>query len=403
MADGLVAWIDSRGGVSGDMLLGACLDAGAPISVVIDALHAVGLGDQVSVTADDVRRGEFRATHALVETQPSSRPRRLGEIIDLIEAAALSTTVTAQAIAVFQLLADAESRVHGIAAHLVHFHEVGALDSLTDIVGTLVALEHLGVRRVVGGPISLGGGSVQTQHGLLRVPGPAVLELLRSSGAAARGGPVDIELATPTGVALLVTLAERFGAMPAMDITTVGIGAGSADPEGHANVCRLVIGEPLGDAAAAEAPVTVLAPMTVLETNVDDLDPRLWPGTIQALLDAGAADAWLTPILMKKGRPAHTLHVLAPAERIDSLTDLVFQSTTSIGLRTYQVDRTVLARDIVTVHVDAQPIRVKRAWHQGRVVNAEPEFDDIVLAAAALGLTPREVLRRAQVSAHPLL
>lgn len=389
MASGRTAWIDAAGGISGDMLLGACLDAGVPLEVIDHAISLLGLRDAVTVSAEEVRRGGFRATRAIVTIQESDGPHRtLDSITSRVRSAGLPAVVTDQAVAVFDRLAAAESRAHGITVDEVHFHEVGALDSIVDVVGAVASLHALGVTHLHCGTISLGGGTVSTAHGRLTVPGPAVLELLSASEAMSSGGPVEIELATPTGVAIATTLAERFGSMPPMTVTRVGVGAGTADPTGHANLCRLVVGEPT---KTLDHPTV----MTMIETNVDDLDPRLWPGVLRALMAAGAADAWLTPILMKKGRPAHTLHVLAEPSLVPVVEGLVFEHTSSIGLRTYDVDRAVLDRDTTTVHVDGQPIRVKRARRHHRVVNAEPEFDDVEAAALHLGLAAREVLGRA--------
>jgi pyridinium-3,5-bisthiocarboxylic acid mononucleotide nickel chelatase len=271
----------------------------------------------------------------------------------------------------------------------VHLHEVGALDSIADIVGSVAALHALAIDRLVCGPISLGGGSVAAAHGRLPIPGPAVLELLGGSAAAARGGPIEVELATPTGVALAVTLADEFGPMPQVARVRVGVGAGSRDPDGHVNVLRLVLGPEVDSGPAA----------LVIEANVDDLDPRVWPGVLDALLVAGAADAWLTQILMKKGRPAHTLHVLAPIALVDELEAVMFATTTTIGVRRTQVERTILDRRVDSVDVAGQPIRVKLALRDGLIANVMPEYDDVVAAAAALNLPEREILELAMAAA----
>lgn len=416
-----IGWIDAHGGISGDMLLGACVDAGVPLEVIEAAVAALGLADQVRLRVEPARRHGFRAVRAMVDCAPTSTPRHLAEICALINNAALSERVAASAIAVFERLAAAEGHVHGVDPDEVHFHEVGALDSLVDIVGTVAAFDHLDLARIVLGPISLGGGTVATQHGTIAVPGPAVLALLSAAPAVASGGPIPRELATPTGIALALTLATDVGAMPAMVIGQLGIGAGSADPPDHANVCRLVVGRPVevagepagvpggaggvstasGVEATGSADESISAEpksaaMVVLETNIDDLDPRLWPGVLQALLDAGAADAWLTPIVMKAGRPAHTLHALSEPRAVAGVRAAMWRHTSTLGVRSYAVERTALPRDRVEVSVDGQVIGVKRGWLSGRIVTAEPEFADVAAAARALGRAEREVLAQAR-------
>jgi len=284
--------------------------------------------------------------------------------------------------------------VHGTEPQDVHFHEVGALDAIADVVATCAGFEHLGLQALHASPVALGGGTVRAAHGRIAVPGPAVVRLL--AAAPSYGGPVDHELATPTGAALLKTLVSTWGYAPAMVGTTQGFGAGGRDIEGHANVLRLVMGQrwqqradPVGQATAV-----------VLETNVDDLDPRLWPTAIAALLEAGASDAWLTPILMKKGRPAHTLHVLVPAERAAVVREVVFAQTSAIGLRESIVSKHALERSEVTVDVDGQPIRVKVAGQDGRTLNAQPEWEDVAAAATALGRPAKTVLAQAIAQHH---
>lgn len=388
-----VAWIDASGGISGDMLLGACLDAGAPLAAVQASIDALRLPLDIHLSVEEVRRAGFRATHAHVSFESDDHARHLDEITAMLESAGLPTAALERAVATFTRLAEAEATVHGAAREDVHFHEVGALDSIADIVGTIAAFDALGVDRIVCGPISLGGGTVESSHGTLAIPGPAVLELLKESEAVVQGGPVAMELATPTGVVLALTLADEFSPLPELTISTVGVGAGTRDRPDHANVCRLVIGE----SVARVDPLS--PPMTVIESNIDDMDPRLWPTALATLMEGGAADAWLTPILMKKGRPAHTLQVLSTPELVATLTDLIFRHTTTIGVRTYPVDRATLTREEVGVTVEGCTIRVKVARLHGHVVNAQPEFDDVLKAAAILDEAPRDILREAQLLA----
>ncbi len=284
--------------------------------------------------------------------------------------------------------------MHGTTPEAVHFHEVGALDAIADVVAACAGFAHLGLTALHVSAVALGGGTVQAAHGRMSVPGPAVVRLL--ADAPSYGGPVDVELATPTGAALLATHATAWGPAPAMTGTRQGHGAGGRDLAGHANVLRLVVGEPWSGSGHAEAPGTAL----VLETNVDDQDPRLWPAALAALLAAGASDAWLTPILMKKGRPAHTLHVLVHPSRAAQVRDAVFEHTSAIGLREQVVTKHALDRRDVTVEVDGHPVRVKVAGHAGRTLNAQPEWEDVAAAALALGVPAKTVLARAVSAFH---
>ena len=291
---------------------------------------------------------------------------------------------------VFERLAGAEARVHGMAVDEVHFHEVGALDSIADVVGSCAALHDLGIGRLVVSTIALGSGRTRSSHGDVPVPVPAVLELARGWQVSAGG---DGELATPTGMALLTALGAASGPLPTQQVERVGVGAGSKAFPDRANVVRVVVGSGIGAEDADNA--TEL----VIEANVDDLDPRLWPTVMAAVLEAGAADAWLTPILMKKGRPAHTLHVLATPERARALQEVIFAHTTTIGVRSTVVAKTALSRTWVDVSVLGGTVPVKVAHRAGVIVSATPEFEDVAALAAATGQPVRAVLARASAAA----
>jgi pyridinium-3,5-bisthiocarboxylic acid mononucleotide nickel chelatase len=416
---GRTGWLDASGGISGDMLLGACLDAGAGLGVLQRAIDGLRLPERIEITAERVQRGGLAAVRAHVTAEAAQRARSLGDILDLLGAADLDDAVRDRAGQVFRALAEAEALVHGQPVREVHFHEVGALDSLADVVGAVAGLQALGVERLVCSPIALGGGRIATAHGTIPLPGPAVLELLRAAGAPGAGGPEQLELATPTGVAVAVTLAAQFGPMPPIRPERIGTGAGHRDPPGHANVTRLVIGaaDPAADEDGLpdESTVSGAGPVTdkgtgpvtdtkvVLEANVDDLDPRLGPPVLAALLAAGADDAWLTPILMKKGRPAHTLSVLAAPVDAGLLRRVIFTHTTTIGLRQHAVDRTALGREIVRVQVPGGVVRVKLARLDGAVVNAVPEYEDVLAVAAGSGQPPKAVLDAARAAAGGLV
>ena len=389
--DQRVAWMDLSAGVAGDMVLGALLDAGASIDAVRRAVDAV-LPVAVELSAEPVLRAGLRATRAVVsvvEAEPVRR--RWAEIRDLVSGAELTDRVRATSLAVFRTLAGAEGRVHGIATDDVHFHEIGAVDSIADIVGSCAAMADLGLETIGAGPIALGSGEVRTEHGTLAVPVPAVLELVQGWTVAGGGSG---ELATPTGVALVTTLARPEPWLPEMRVDAVGVGAGSRDTAGRANVVRIVVGWPgSGDAVGATS-----AEM-VVEANVDDLDPRIWPAVLAALLDAGASDAWLTPILMKKGRPAHTVHALGPVERIPHLRQVMFAQTSTIGVRLIAAAKYALPRLWVPIEAGGRVVRIKIAYQDETIVRATPEFEDVSALATASGRAAQAVLAEAVAAA----
>lgn len=426
-------WIDASHGVAGDMLLGALVDAGVPLETLQNAVDQV-LPEAVRLAAAQAIRAGMRGTRVTVELLAADQPTRGWRTIDtMIAESRLEARAAEWARATFRRLAEAEARAHGIDADEVHFHEVGAWDSIADIVGVCAGLVHLGIESVVAGPVALGNGTVQMAHGEMAVPGPAVVEL--AQGWPTIPGPAGAgELATPTGMALLRL--GRPGPMPAMIVSGVGTGAGSREIPGHANTLRLVIGaadEVRGSRPIASAPAvqlrnegTVVVPgelpvvheggpvvgqeavlgelslatppehgiRTMLECTVDDLEPRLWPGVLDRLVEAGADDAWLVPVVMRKGRPGQVLQVLCRPQLAGGLRSLIYQHTTTLGIRSWEVMRDALHRDFGEVEIDGQVIRVKRGWRGGELVTAQPEHTDVAAAARALGLSEREVLRR---------
>jgi uncharacterized protein (TIGR00299 family) protein len=384
----LIGWVDVSAGASGDMLLGALVDAGVPLAYLQSAVDAIGLAERPVLRAEAASRHGLGATSVTVDAPDAAHHRRLPDIRRML--GGMPT-----ALAAFELLARAEAAVHRISPEVVHFHEVGALDAIADVVAACAGVDwltvHRGLERLYCGPVEIGGCGPATAaaHGAVPVPAPAVLEIARLSRRTVTGR-LSHEACTPTGAALLATLTVEAAAMPAMRVEAVAVGAGRRDPAEAPNVLRLVLGQPAGHAATE----------VMLECNADDLDPRLWPGVLSALLAAGAADAWLTPILMKKGRPAHTLHVLCPVEAADRLRALVFRETSTIGLRQYPVDKHALARSWSTVDVNGQPVRVKIASFDGEAVNVSVEYDDVTAAAAVLGVPVKVVLARAVAAAQ---
>jgi pyridinium-3,5-bisthiocarboxylic acid mononucleotide nickel chelatase len=447
-----VAWIDCAAGASGDMLLGAFLAAGADLEVVNAAVAAVD--PSLSVTVEQTSRHQIAATKASVrvsgELHPENFPDSLGPAVEsesaaghghahddsaaegrgegaghghghddggaghghghggsagggptrswaevrrLIEAAGLADPVRDLALDTFARLARAEGAAHGVAPDDVHFHEVGALDAIADIVGVAAASVSLELDRVIVSTIALGGGlQVRGQHGGIPVPGPAVLALLSEAEAPVTGGTAPYEMTTPTGAALLAALADGFGLLPPMRIQQTGVGAGGRDPIEVPNIVRVVIGD------AIDRPSTEL----LYETNVDDLDPRIWPQVLARLMEAGAADAWLTPILMKKGRPAHTLSVLVGSANAEVVRSVILAETSAIGLREFGIRKHAADREFASVEVEGQLIHVKIARYGGQVVNVQPEYDDVAAAAAELKKPVKTILAKAIAAGHDL-
>jgi uncharacterized protein (TIGR00299 family) protein len=374
------------------MLLGALVGAGVPVGVIAEAVDKVA-PEHVAIVPERVTRNGFAATRCRVEVVDSVTHRSWADVRTLLAEAGLHEDVRVRAHDTFDRLAVAEAAVHGTEPDDVHFHEVGALDAIADVVGVSAGLVHLGLDRLVVSPVAVGSGTVRGAHGSLPVPPPAVAELLR--GVPSYAGPASapaMELCTPTGAALLVSHATAYGPQPAMTVDAIGVGAGGRDPAGHANVVRLLVGE--GVPTGATGSTTGAGPV-VIETNVDDLDPRLWPSVLATLLDAGASDAWLTPILMKKGRPAHTLHALVSAERAGDVRDAIFRHTSTIGLREVRIGKVALDRELRSVDVDGHPIAVKLARLDGEVVNAQPEYEDVARVAALTGRPVKDVLAAA--------
>ncbi len=370
----MIGWLDAQAGVSGDMLLGALVDAGVPLAVLQDAVDELGLGIGLEATA--TTRAGLGATKVDVRAPEDGTSRTWAEVRRL-----LGPRTTA--VEVFGRLAEAEAAVHRVPVDQVHFHEVGALDALADVVGVVAGVAHLALSSLHCSPVALGSGTTRGQHGPLPVPAPAVLALL--AGKPVHGGASPYESTTPTGAALLATLVTGWGPLPPMSVTRSGMGAGARDLQEVANVVRLVVGEPLQGKGSA----------VLLETNVDDLDPRLWPQVLAQLLAAGAGDAWLTPILMKKGRPAHTLSVLCDAAHAPGLRAAVFRETSTLGLRESTVAKHVLARTESTIEVAGHTIRVKTASLDGETVTRNPEWEDVLAAATALGRPAKDVLAEA--------
>ncbi len=381
-----IAWFNPFAGIAGDMALGALIDAGADTSEIEAACRQLGYQGW-DLTATRVERAGIVATHVRVEIAEQHHHRRAGDIIDTIKAAGLGPRATRRAEATFALLAVAEGALHGVAPADVHFHEVGAIDSIIDIVGTAVALDLLGIDQVTSAPVAVGVGTINAAHGTLPNPAPAVLRVLQ--GAPIRGIDVDMELTTPTGAALLGALAERFGAVPAFDLLASGYGAGTRNPPGRPNVIQVVIGQ--ASEAALTTPTGAPQTVTCLETNLDDVTPELLGHTIERLLEAGALDVWCTPATMKKSRAGTVLSVLCPVEAAPALTLIVARETGTLGIRQGLVHRWVAPRQEVEIAVHGHPIRVKVGPY-----GAKPEYEDVARLARLTGRSFRDAARAAE-------
>jgi uncharacterized protein (TIGR00299 family) protein len=380
-----LAWFHCFSGIAGDMAMASLVDAGADLDEIRELCRRIPVGGW-AIDATPVLRGGVAATHVVVHTEESSVVRTYAHIAGLIEEARLPERVSQRALAVFAALADAEGRLHRRPPEQVHFHEVGGLDAIVDVVGTCAALELLGVDEIHASPVAQGLGMIRSAHGLLPNPAPAVVELLR--GAPTYGIDVSAELTTPTGAALLAALATGFGPMPPMTIAATGFGAGARELEHRPNAVQVVVG-------AAEAGLDHGQPVVLLEANLDDATGETLAHAVAALLDAGAHDAWITPIVMKKGRPAHTVSALADIALAAQVAAALVAETGTLGVRGSTIERWPEARREGHVDVAGYPVRVKVS--AGRV---KIEHDDAARVARRAGMPLREVVSLAEEAAR---
>ena len=386
-----IAYFDCFNGAAGDMILGGLIDAGLPadeLRRMIEALPIEGYRIAVErVSRQSISATRFEVTLDAGQAQPH---RHLADVTTIIEGAALSAGVRARAVGVFQRLAVAEARVHGTTIDRVHFHEVGAVDAIIDIVGACWALERLEVERIACSPIPVGSGTVRCAHGVLPIPAPATALLLEGVPIAATDEVG--ELTTPTGAAILTELAGEFGPIPAMTPTRIGTGAGHRDETGRPNVLRVWLGEtsePSLDGLEEDQ-------ITILEASIDDCTPEVLGYVMERLMESGALDAYCLPIYMKKSRPAMLLTVLAGRDRVAELQSIIFAETTTFGVRRRDAWRVKLGRGVESVQTAYGPIRVKVGTQAGRVVTVSPEYDDCSRAAARSGVALRLVMAEAR-------
>jgi uncharacterized protein (TIGR00299 family) protein len=381
----MIVWLNPFSGISGDMLLGALLDLGAPLDGVRDAIAGTGLTGW-GLGTREVRRGGMRALQAEITVNDDAPERRAGDLLDLISRAE-PEPVARVARAAVSMIAEVEARVHQVPVADVHLHEIGGLDTVVDTVGVAAALHLLGVTEVWSGPLALGVGVVRTRHGLLPVPAPATAELLR--GMPVTSVDVSGETVTPTGAALLSAAGCQFGPLPAMTVRGTGYGAGSRDPSGRPNVLPATLGAIAADTGGYE-------PMVCLETTVDDVTGEVLGYLTSVLLDAGAADVWTVPGVGKKNRPIQVVTVLSRPGQAEDLRRLLLAETGSLGVRRNQVDRYAAPRRTIEVRVAGQPVRIKCGPHR-----MKPEYDDLVAVAQATGLPLHTIAERALAAAPP--
>ena len=402
-----VLYFDCFSGIAGDMVLGAFLDAGLPLAELRQALGSLAL-TEYEIAADRVLRAGVSATkfsvreraaattrhghdpshghhhhhaHAHASEHSHHAHRSLAEIFALIEQSALSRSARDRAQGLFTRLAEAEAAIHQMAVDRVHLHEVGALDSIIDIVGAVYALEWARADRIVCSPLNVGGGTVDSAHGVFPVPAPATLKLL--GDAPVYGGTVQKELVTPTGALIATSYAASFGALPALRVERVGYGAGSRDTPDTPNVLRILIGQDANENQGDR--------IVVIECEIDDMNPQLFGSAMDRLYAAGALEVFYIPVQMKKNRPGTLLTAIAPPDLREAISAVIFQETTTIGVRYTEMQRECLRRETVSVDTALGPVRFKLAWRDARIVNAVPEFEDCAALARAHGLSVKEV------------
>lgn len=357
------AYFDCCSGISGDMVLGALIDMGLDIKILRRELSKLHISNY-SISASKTKRHHITGTSFKVKFKESRHHRTFTDIKNLINKSKLSAKVKELSVSIFFNLAKAEAKVHGCKVSEVHFHEVGAVDSIVDIVGTSVGIEQLGVERIYASALPLGSGWVETAHGRMPVPAPAALELLR--GVPVIPSLVESELTTPTGAAIIKTIAKGFGNMPQMKIEKIGYGIGTRDFEQIPNILRIVTGEGSGG----------LEKLIMIETNIDDMNPQIYDYLMTRLFKKGALDVFLTPIQMKKGRPAVLLNVLCNEDKKAQVMDIIFEETTTIGIRTCEVNRYCLERGTSEVVTPYGKVRVKISQKNGKPINIQPEYED---------------------------
>ncbi len=385
-----IAYFDCFSGISGDTILGALIDAGLPIGELRKELKKLELsGYQIDIKT--VSRQNLKGKRFKVEVakdKGKEEGRSLSQILKLIEKSSLNARIKEKSGEIFKKLGMAEAKVHGQKGGAVHFHEVGAIDSIVDVVGSLVGLKILGIDKVYSSPLSLGRGWVDCQHGRLPVPAPATIELLKGVPILPSGE--EKELVTPTGAAIITALSESFSSPPPMRIESIGYGAGSRNLSGRPNLLRVLIGQSPGEYEEDE--------ITVIETNIDDLNPQVYNYLQERLFEEGALDVFLTPVQMKKGRPGTLVTVLAEPSRVEILTTIIFEETSSLGIRTYRTQRRKLFREVKEVKTKYGKVKVKVSRTSEKIQHVSPEYEDCRKIAQRKNIPFREVYEEATTS-----
>jgi len=382
-------YFDCFAGASGDMILGALISVGVDQRALVDQLQLLGVGGW-QIDFEKVDRSGISATYARVKTAHEHAHRHLADILKIIYDSGLSGRVKDRAARIFSRLAEAESRVHNQPIEKIHFHEVGALDAIIDVCGAAIGFELLGVERFVASPLRVGTGMTEMAHGRFPIPPPAVAELLK--GKPIYAGDIEGEFVTPTGAAIIATVCEHFGTMPAMKIAAGGYGAGTRNPNKFPNVLRLFLGETEAGAHAGDES------LLMIETNIDDMSAQLFGHVMERAFELGALDCFLTPVQMKKNRPGTLVSILCRPDERGRFLEMLFAETTTIGARSYEVQRRALARESITVTTQFGPIDVKVAHINNGAANAMPEFEQCRAAAQKAGVALREVQEAARAA-----
>jgi uncharacterized protein (TIGR00299 family) protein len=392
-----ILYCDCFSGISGDMFLGAMLDAGLPVEYLDEQLKLLNLPEFQGVTANRVHKGALAATllqlhiHEHVHDKDSDHHhqhhehhRHLSDIRNLIESSQLSAAIKKTSLLIFQKLAEAEARVHGSTIEEVHFHEVGAVDSILDIVGAAIALDYFNIQSVFSSALPLGSGQVETQHGLLPLPSPATMELIQMAHAPVTASKATVELITPTGAAILASLATF--RQPEMKVGYIGMGAGRRDLE-WPNILRIIIGDEMNDQNTH----------LEIETNIDDMNPQIFGHVMAKLFKIGALDVYFTPIFMKKNRPATQLSVIARKEDEAVICDLLMRETSTLGIRVKPIARHEAEREIQTIETRYGQVPIKLKILNGNIIQANPEFDICVRLADQAGVPVTQIIREASI------
>lgn len=384
-----IAYFDCFSGISGDMVLGAMLDAGVDIESVKRELMKLYL-DGYEIRVSKVDRNGLAGTKVdiVVDKEKHIHSANYGDIKKIIEKSGLSERIKNDSIRIFKRIAEAEAKIHNTPIDNIHFHEVGAVDSIIDVVGAAVCIDLLAIDEIISSPVNTGSGTVKTEHGLLPVPAPAAAEMLR--GFPFYSSDIKFELATPTGVGIITVMAKEFNLMPLMKTTAIGYGAGSSNFLNLPNVLRIVIGETYNPLECDS--------VIVIESNIDDMNPQFYDHIIDRLFEGGALDVFLTPIIMKKNRPAVKISILADKDNTDRLADILLKETTSFGLRMHSVGRIKLEKEIKTIETEYGNVKVKIGKRGGRTINIAPEYEDCKRIAKERGVPIMEVYEKTRSS-----